>query len=147
MRCFVIGYLRKTTLLEAISMKKLVCAVLAVVILSAALAGCGSGKQSDPPAAEPKITAETAYEGVNNYCRSAYDWSVAEEDPSLMYLEMGEESETAYQVIFHSYTGADVVFSVDKTDGTTKMTEYVPALNLENDAGSFSLYEYLKTQD
>ena len=46
-----------------------------------------------------------AYEGVNNYCHSEYDWSVAKENPSIMCVEMGEETDSAYQVIFRSYTG------------------------------------------
>ena len=37
------------------------------------------------------ITAEMAYEGVNNYCHSAYDWSKAETDSVTMYLSMGDE--------------------------------------------------------
>ena len=93
--------------------------------------------------AESGITEEMAYEGVYNYCRSAYDWSIAEDDPSMMYVEMGDESETEYQVIFHSYTGAIVYFYVDKSDGTARMTEYVPALDTENEAGSTRIFDYL----
>ena len=96
--------------------------------------------------AEGGITAEMAFEGVNNYCHDTYDWSIAEDNPSMMYLEMGEESETEYQVIFRSYTGAFVYFYVDKSDGTTRMTEYVPTLDVETDAGSINLYDYLNTQ-
>ena len=96
---------------------------------------------------ESGITEEMAYEGVYSYCRSAYDWSIAEEDPSKMYVEMGDESETEYQVIFHSYTGALVYFYVDKSDGTTRMTEYVPALDVESDAGSIRLYDYLNGRE
>lgn len=36
-----------------------------------------------------------AYEGVSNYCHSAYDWSMAEANPSMMYVEMGEEYATS----------------------------------------------------
>ena len=90
------------------------------------------------------ITAEMAYEGVNNYCHSAYDWSVAEENPSLMSLTMGEETETEYQVIFRSYTGAIVYFYVDKTTGTTRMVEYVPTLDVKNEAGTIDLFDYIE---
>ena len=45
-----------------------------------------------------------AYEGVYNYCHSTFDWSIAEDNPSIMYVEMGEEVESEYQVVFHSYT-------------------------------------------
>lgn len=60
-----------------------------------------------------------------------------------MYVEMGEESETGYQVIFRSYTGAFVYFDVDKATGTTKMTEYAPAVDVEEEAGTINLYDYL----
>ena len=68
-----------------------------------------------------KITAEMAYKGVDNYCHKEYDWSVAEDNPDMMYIQMGEETETEYQVVFRSYTGAFVYFYVDKISGTTKM--------------------------
>ena len=90
------------------------------------------------------ITAEMAYEGVNNYCHSAYDWSVAEENPSMMSLTMGEETETEYQVIFRSYTGAIVNFYVDKTTGTTRMVEHVPTLDIKNEAGTIDLFDYIE---
>ena len=90
------------------------------------------------------ITADMAYQGVNNYCHSAYDWSVAEENPSMMSLTMGEETETEYQVIFRSYTGAIVYFYVDKTTGTTRMVEYVPTLDIKNEAGTIDLFDYIE---
>ena len=90
------------------------------------------------------VTAEKAYQGVSNYCHSEYDWSIAEDNPSIMGIEMGEETDSAYQVIFRSYTGALVYFYVDKTSGSTRMVEFVPALNLETEAGSINLRDYLK---
>ena len=93
---------------------------------------------------EDVITKEMAYEGVNNYCHSEYDWSIAEENPSIMYVEMGEETETEYQVVFRSYTGSFMYFFVDKTNGTTRMVEHVPTLDIENEVGTFDLHEYLE---
>ena len=90
------------------------------------------------------VTKEQAYDGVNNYCHSNYDWSVAEDNPSMMYLEMGEETEEDYLVIFHSYTGSIVYFNVDKRSGRVNMSEYVPSLDVTDQAGSFNLFEYLK---
>ena len=92
------------------------------------------------------ITADMAYEGVNNYCHSAYDWSVAKDNPDIMYVQMGEETDSAYQVVFRSYTGAFVHFYVNKTSGVTRMVEKVPSLNVEEDAGTISLFDYLKKQ-
>ena len=108
-----------------------------------------------------------AYEGVSNYCHSAYDWSVTkdnrrqtesqrtcsigrgakeegEANPSMMYVQMGEETDSAYQVVFRSYTGALVNFYVDKANGTTRMVEKVPSLNIEEDAGTIELFDYLE---
>ena len=90
------------------------------------------------------ITAEMAYEGVNNYCHSAYDWSKAETDSVTMYLSMGDETPTEYQVVFRSYTGALVYFNVDKASGSTRMVEYVPNLDIQNDAGTINLFDYLE---
>ena len=90
------------------------------------------------------VTKEQAYDGVNNYCHSNYDWSVAEDNPSIMYVEMGEETEEEYVVIFHSYTGSIVYFNVDKRSGRVNMSEYVPSLDVTDQAGSFNLFEYLK---
>ncbi|MBQ8969101.1 MAG: hypothetical protein IJ064_05155 [Bacteroidaceae bacterium] len=90
------------------------------------------------------VTAEMAYEGVNNYCHSAYDWSPSEANPSLMSITMGEETETEYEVVFRSYTGALVYFYVEKANGRTRMVEHVPALNVESEAGSIDLFDYLK---
>ena len=91
-----------------------------------------------------KITAEMAYEGVNNYCHKEYDWSAAEDNPDMMYIQMGEETETEYQVLFRSYTGAFVYFYVDKTTGTTKMVEKVPSLGVEEESGTINLFDYIE---
>lgn len=95
-------------------------------------------------ASKSKITAEMAYEGVSNYCHSTYDWSIAKDNPSIMYVEMGEETDSAFQVVFRSYTGAFVNFYVDKASGTTRMVEKVPSLNVEEDAGNIELFDYLE---
>ena len=92
------------------------------------------------------ITADMAYEGVNNYCHSAYDWSVAKDNPDIMYLTMGEETDSTYQVVFRSYTGAFIHFYVNKASGTTRMVEKVPSLNVEEDAGTIELFDYLVKQ-
>ena len=91
-----------------------------------------------------EITAEMAYEGVSNYCHSAYDWSIAKENPSIMYVQMGEETDSAFQVVFRSYTGAFVNLYVDKTSGTTRMEEYVPTLDVRNEAGTIDIFDYVK---
>ena len=90
-----------------------------------------------------EITAEMALEGVSNYCHSTYDWSIAEANPSIMGIEMGEETDSAYQVVFRSYTGALVNFYVDKASGTTRMVENVPALDVKEEAGTINLFDYL----
>ncbi len=52
------------------------------------------------------ITADMAREGVSNYCHSNYDWSPAREHPDLMYVTLGDETDSTFQVIFRSYTGS-----------------------------------------
>ena len=43
-----------------------------------------------------------------------------------------------------TFTGAFVHFYVNKTTGTTRMVEKVPSLNVEEEAGTINLYDYLK---
>ena len=134
-------------------MKKRFFVFIVALVMGLMLQGCGTGNEAaDSPnpsedlitsASNNHITEETAFEGVYNYCHSAYDWSIAEDDPDIMYLEMGEETETEYQVIFRSYTGSFVYFHVDKSSGITRLTEYVPILGIEEDAGTIDLYDYL----
>ena len=110
------------------------------IFMLTAMLFCSCGTQ----APKSEITAEMALKGVSNYCHSAYDWSAAEDNPSIMYVEMGEETDSAYQVVFRSYTGAFVYFNVNKTSGTTRMVEKVPSLNIEEDAGTIELFDYLE---
>ncbi len=120
---------------------------ISLAAMALLLCSCRNNKtnQTDcPNTSKCTITAEMAYEGVNNYCHREYDWSIAEENPSMMYVEMGEETDSAYQVIFRSYTGALVYFYVDKTSGTTRMVERVPSLGVEEEVGSFELSNYTK---
>lgn len=93
------------------------------------------------------ITAEMAYDGVNNYCHKEYDWSIAKENPSIMYVRMGEETETEYKVIFRSYTGAFVYFYVEKASGATRMVEHVPSLDIESEAGTIDLLDYTEKRN
>ena len=115
-------------------------ATLFVFILAGVLLSCETN------ASKNEITAEMALEGVSNYCHSEYDWSAAEENPDIMSVTMGEESDSAYQVVFRSYTGAFVYFYVNKESGSTRMEEYVPSLDIKSEAGTIDLYDYLKNQ-
>lgn len=120
-------------------MKRITLSFLFVVLF---LCSCNNSKTSQMQSTD--ITAEMAFEGVNNYCHSEYDWSMAKDNPSIMNVEMGEETESEYQVVFRSYTGALVYFYVDKASGSTRMVEYVPTLNIESEAGTINLFDYLE---
>ena len=120
-----------------VSMKHIAFSFILTAML---LCSCGSKSTKE---SQSKITPEMAYEGVSNYCHSAYDWSIAKDNPEIMYVQMGEETDSAYQVVFRSYTGAFVNFYVNKTSGTTRMVEKVPSLNIEEDAGTIELFDYL----
>ena len=124
--------------MRKLAMKKLITICLLATMF---LCSCSSTSTKE---SQSKITAEMTLEGVSNYCHSEYDWSMSKDNPDIMGVEMGEETDSAYQVIFRSYTGAFVYFYVDKTSGTTRMEEYVPTLNVRNEAGTINLFEYLK---
>ena len=107
-----------------------------LVIITLLLGGCC--KKTDG------ISAQMAYDGVSNYCHSEFDWSPAQENPSIMYVALADSTDTEYKVVFRSYTGALTYFHVDKATGSTRMVEFVPALNIENEAGIINLLDYLK---
>lgn len=117
--------------------------IISVVALLLVCA-CHNGANKTQSQRKPPITQEMAYNGVSNYCHSEYDWSVAENNPSLMNVRMGEGTDSEYHVIFRSYTGALVHFYVDKTSGATRLVETVPALNITQEAGTINLLDYLE---
>ena len=130
-------------------MKKLIFVLAFVLLTSALLSACETENEtaSDSTASQNSISKEMAFEGVNNYCHIEYDWDIAKDNPEIMYVEMGEETETEYQVVFRSYTGSFVYFYVNKSNGTTRLVEYVPTLNIEEDAGTINIYDYLKSDE
>ena len=138
-------------------MKKLVFVFILVLVIGTVFQGCEAkndiadssltSEDLSSTAPEENISEEMAYDGVYNYCRSVYDWSIAEDNPDIMYVKMGEETESEYQVIFRSYTGTFVYFYVDKLSGITRLTEYVPNLEIEEEAGTIDLYDYLESAE
>ena len=115
--------------------------VIASVLITLFVCSCHKNKSD---LGQPSnITAEMAFEGVSNYCHSEYDWSMAEENPSVMYVAMGDETDSEYKVVFRSYTGAFVKFYVDKASGMTRMVDSVPALGVDSAAGTINLLDYL----
>lgn len=118
------------------------------VFIALLLYSCNSNKSSDAQTEDTQrtITKDMAFEGVNNYCHQEYDWSAAKDNPDIMYVTMGEETDSVYQVVFRSYTGAFVHFFVDKITGTTRMVEEVPSLNVEEETGTIDLFDYLGKQ-
>ena len=115
---------------------------LSIVFVVLFLCSCHNSKTGSMQSTE--ITAEMAYEGVNNYCHSEYDWSIAKDNPSIMNVEMGEEKESEYQVVFRSYTGALVNFYVEKSSGKTRIVESVPSLGVEDEVGTIDISDYLE---
>ena len=78
-------------------MKKSVLVFILLLVMSAILSGCGikneiAGNTSasgdlDTNVSQNNISEQMAYDGVYNYCRSVYDWSIAEDNPDIMYLD------------------------------------------------------------
>jgi hypothetical protein len=119
-------------------------------IISSALIAlllCSCHRNKADLAQQAGITAEMAYEAVNNYCHSEYDWSIATENPSMMSVTMGEETENEYKVIFRSYTGALVNFYVDKSNGMTRMVESVPTLDVDSVVDTIDIMDYLEKKE
>ena len=119
-----------------------------LVFITLFLCSCHNNRANVSPSADVQtedtlrtITKEMAFEGVSNYCHKEYDWSVAKDNPDIIYLQMGEETDSTYEVVFRSYTGAFVHFYVNKTSGTTRIVEIVPSLNVEEEKGTISLFD------
>ena len=135
-------------------MKKKIVIIFAILITMMELLSCNSKNKLTDSAnineitidtkSEKKITKDMAYKGIDNYCHSEYDWSAAVDNPSIMSVEMGKETDTEYQVIFRSYTGSYTYFYVNKSDGNTRIVEYVPVLDIKEESGTISLFDYLK---
>ena len=105
---------------------------------------CSCHKEKTDSVQHVSMTSEMAYEGVSNYCHEAYDWSVAAGDSAIISVTMGEETDSAFLVVFRSYTGAYVNFFVEKVSGKTRLVEFVPALGVQNDAGTIDLFDYVE---
>ncbi len=134
-------------------MKRTICIIALITALCVMMTGCGANsgtpvntndsKAADTETSVNAITEEMAYNAVDNYCHSKYDWEPAEEDKAEMYVALGDETETEYEVVFRSYTGALVRFYVDKETGIARMVEEVPNMDIKEDAGTINIFDYL----
>ena len=114
--------------------------VFSFVLIALLLCCCHSGPS------ERAVTADMAFSGVSHYCHQEYGWDASAGDSSAMSLSMGEETDSTYQVVFRSYTGAYVYFYVNKSGGVTRLEEYVPALDLTSPAGTIDLFDHLEQE-
>ena len=55
-------------------------------------------------------------------------------------------SDVQMEDTLRTITGAFVNFYVNKTSGTTRMEEYVPTLDIRNEAGTIDIFDYLEEQ-
>ena len=135
-------------------MKKIFCLISIMLVSMLLLFDCTTSKNvteninniestSNDANAKEKITKVMAYNGVNNYCHQNFDWSIAKDNSDMMYVEMGEETDTEYEVMFRSYTGSFTYFYVNKSDGKTRIVEYVPALDIREESGTISIFDYI----
>ena len=90
-----------------------------------------------------RITSDDAYNAVNNYCHSAYAWTIPAGNPDFMFVTNGNETDTDYEIIFRSYTGAFVYFNVNKENGNCSIIEENPITKEKEISGSISIYDYL----
>ncbi len=116
---------------------------IVLISIVVALLFCSCNRNKTDGSQHPAITAQMAFEGVNNYCHSQYDWSAAADNPSMMSVTMGDETDAEYEVIFRSYTGALVHFHVDKATGKTRMVESVPTLGVDSTLGTIDILDYI----
>lgn len=134
-------------------MRKIFC-LISIILVSMLLFACATNNNvaenvnniestSNDANAKEKLTKEMAYNGIDNYCHQNFDWSIAKDNPDMMYVEMGKETDTEYEVIFRSYTGSFTYFYVNKSDGKTRIVEYVPTLDIREESGTINIFDYL----
>ena len=85
-------------------------------------------------------------DGIGSFFFQSSATGNGKDKADIMYVQMGEETDSAYQVVFRSYTGAFVNFYVNKKSGTTRMEEHVPTLDIRNEAGTIDIFDYLEEQ-
>ncbi|MCR5469845.1 MAG: DUF1294 domain-containing protein, partial [Prevotella sp.] len=81
--------------------KKFKYGIPAILIIQIILIGYNNFTPNVSPSSDVQmedtqrtITKEMAFEGVNNYCHKEYDWSVAKDNPDIMYVQMSEETDS-----------------------------------------------------
>ena len=87
------------------------------------------------------------FRGEDPHCMLIEDLAYYQQHPEeRLVFEQSQQhsSERPHEQFIDVYTGALVYFYVDKVSGTTKMVEHVPALNIENEAGTIELVDYLR---
>ena len=87
-----------------------------------------------------QLTEDEVYGAIQNYCNETYGYTP---ESSSMYIEIGDEIDNEYQMRFRSYTGAFVYFYIDKVTGDARMVEKVPDLDIEEEAGTINVFDYL----
>ena len=105
------------------------------------LASCRQGKTVEAQASG--VTAEMALEGVNKYCHDEYDWSVADGNPGMMNVTVGDETETEYKVVFRSYTGSFEIVTALPDVTTITVTDEVFATTVYAAEKGATLNNYL----
>ena len=95
------------------------------------------------------LTEEDIFKAVDNYCHLKYDYTNFDNTDlgkDSNHIEKEEESENEYKFVFTSYTGSKVNFYINKLDGTTKITEYVPTLDIEEEVETINIQNYVNVQ-
>ena len=90
------------------------------------------------------ITQAIAYEAIKNYCDENYFSNATEDERSMMYVDIGDETEIEYKIIFRSYTGSFIYFYVNKLTGIARVVDFVPLLDIEEESGTINIRDYIK---
>ncbi len=89
------------------------------------------------------IAGDDAFDAVSNYCHKKYDWSAAKENPDIMYVTKGNVTDTEYEILFRSYTGAFVYFYVNNQSGNCRIMEENPITNEMEETGTINIFDYM----
>ena len=118
---------------------------IAVVFICLMTMICGCGKNSNNVA--EIISDEQAVNAIRNYCCTLnpdLESIAAEEYP--VYWEIVSSDDSEIVVLYRSYTGAQVRYYIDRTTGSTNVTEFVPAIMDDEEPAdeSFNVRDYFQ---
>lgn len=92
------------------------------------------------------LSEQQAINAIERYCRIKNpDLDTMSQTEYNFYWEIVESTDTYYNVLFRSYTGAQQHFYIDRNSGKVTVSEFVPGITIEETPTdeTFNIYDYV----